>query len=256
MLHQAVYQRLGLSIDFQRWETCDVAAIIAKIKQDHVGLTAVTMPLKKSVLSAMDECSSEVQATGAVNTIIFRDGLLHGYNTDVDGVAYALRDIVLTQKNVLVIGAGGAAQSVAYVLQQSDANLCWLNRTHVSATSMLEQYGGCAVTWSEVYDLPLDIIVNTTPLGMMSNVALSPLPGYSFQPHQVVVDCIYRPLKTRLLLDAELAGAYIISGLDMFLAQGLCQIERFTSQTLGYEPWCEYLKTLLENAIKMNELQS
>jgi shikimate dehydrogenase len=197
-----------------------------------VELVAVTMPFKEKILTYLHESTDAVKALQAANTLICRDGKWSGYNTDVDGIAYALRAVVLSNKNLLLLGAGGAARAAGYFFQQHAVNLFWLNRTTDKAKQLAKLFGGKVLTEETVQDAEIDIVINTTPIGLFPDVDVTPLVGYTFQPQQVVFDMVYNPMQTLLLQQAQATGARIISGMEMFIGQGLRQIELWQGRAL------------------------
>jgi shikimate dehydrogenase len=225
LLHSLAYQELDINAVLLALPCAELVPIIQVIKTLCVGYFAVTMPHKEKILEYLDECSPEVQMLGAVNTVLNRDGKLIGYNSDVDGIAYALRNTPLANKLVLVLGAGGAARAAAYVLANNAANIYWLNRTAQHAEQLVKVFGGQVLNSNEIKDVNFDVIINTTPLGMYPNFNQSPLNDYSFNAKQTIFDMIYNPLETHLLKQAKSQGATCISGIEMFVAQGLRQIE-------------------------------
>lgn len=222
-LHNAIYPLLNCNAVMLALSNKDLSSIIQSVKTASVGLVAVTMPFKEDILPYLDEMSVEVKKLKAANTIINRNGKLYGYNTDIDGVENALRNYSVSNKNVLIIGAGGAACAAAYYLQKNNANLLWLNRTPEYALSLIEIFGGSLV--KDINNFPIDVIINTTPIGMFPNMNDLPLMDYQFGAHQIVFDMVYNPIDTMLLKKAKFDGAIAISGIDMFIGQGLKQIE-------------------------------
>ena len=118
VLHDAVYQLLGINAVLLAQSHLQLKSLIQAIKTLSIELTAVTSPYKEKVIKYLDQYSSEVNVLQAANTIIQRDGKLHGYNTDIDGIAFALRNIAVRGKYVVVIGAGGAARVMGYFLKK------------------------------------------------------------------------------------------------------------------------------------------
>lgn len=247
VLHNTIYNALNINSLLMAFPHPDLSRLIDAIKTLNIGLTAVTMPHKEAVIPYLDHCSETVTALQAANTIIQKNGELWGYNTDVDGIEYALRQTNLTQKNVLVIGAGGAARAMGYVLQKHQANIYWLNRTPSKAQALINAFGGQAIDQRDLDNLPIDIIINTTPLGMYPEIHHSPLPNKFLRHHQTVFDMIYNPLETQLLNEAKAAGAKTISGMDMFIAQGIKQISLWQ----GKELYTPELEQLVRDAIRI-----
>jgi shikimate dehydrogenase len=224
-LHNAIYKKLKLNAVLKTLSNMSLSATIEAIKTLSVELTAVTMPYKESILTYLDVMSPEVVTLQAANTVIQKEGKLVGYNTDVDGIAFAFRNTILQNKNVLVIGAGGAAKAAAYYLNSQQANIFWFNRTKKRAQLVADIFGGVVIEAGEMPMLEMDVIINTTPLGMGQEVDRSPLSGDQLLSHHVVFDMVYNPFHTKLLNDAKLAGAKTLSGMDMFIGQGIRQIE-------------------------------
>jgi shikimate dehydrogenase len=245
LLHNAVYQLLGMNTVLLAQPHMQLESLIQTIKTLSVELTAVTLPYKEKVIKYLDQCSPEVKKLQAVNTLIQRDGKLYGYNTDIDGIAYALRDITIRGKHVLVIGAGGAARAMGHYLKKNQANIFWLNRTREKVIFLAKEFGGDVACHDELKVMDIDIIINATPIGLHPHVDASPLPDYAFNVHQVVFDMVYHPVMTQLLKQAKKNQAKIISGLDMFIGQGLKQIELLTSKSIHTPLMIAKLKKIL-----------
>jgi shikimate dehydrogenase len=245
LLHNTVYEMLGCNAVLLACDNPNLAEVINAMKALSVGFAAVTMPFKEAILPYLDVLSPEVSELKAANTVIVREGKLHGYNTDVEGIAYALRHVSLAQKNILIIGAGGAARAMAYVAKQNNANLFWMNRTEASALALIDIFGGTLVNSPHLHHLQMDIIVNTTPQGLFPEVHISPLSEYLFKPEQIIFDMVYNPVETRFLKEAKAKGAHCISGLDMFIGQGLRQIELWLDKTIEKEGLMNLIKSKL-----------
>ncbi len=244
-LHNHVYTRLQLNTCFLAFAHESLAPLIQAIRTLNVGLTAVTMPFKEQVLPYLEVPSAAVQALHSANTLIQKAGKLYGYNTDVDGIQYALRHCPLNRQKVLVLGTGGAARALGYVLNQQDAQIFWLNRTVEKAAALARDFGGEVLNPARVQALDYLLIVNTTPIGLYPHTQESPLKHFPFNASQTVFDMVYNPSETLLLKQASAAGAQTISGLDMFIAQGLRQIELWTEQPLITDELVEELRKLL-----------
>ncbi len=253
ILHNMIYNMMHCNTVMLAHETQDLEKSIAAIKAFRVGLTAVTMPHKSNIVSYLDQVSDEVKELQVANTIINRHGMLSGYNTDIDGIAHALRHTSLSSKNVLMIGAGGASHAAGWYLRKNNANLIWLNRTEEKARALQSLFGGSIADKKQLHTMQIDIIINTTPIGMFPETSHSPLPDYPFRSDQVVFDMVYNPVETRLLKDAKQHGAICISGLDMFIGQGLKQIELWLEKKIMTENILEMAKAELLKS-KMREI--
>ena len=192
---------------------------------DFSGLN-VTIPYKKEVLPYCNALSDRAKALGAVNTIVRReDGSLIGHNTDFFGFhSMLLRcGIQVSGKKVLVLGSGGASATVVAVLRQMKANIIVISRSGENNYQNLHLHADASV------------IVNTTPVGMYPNVDISPLNLDLFPNLEGVLDVVYNPARTQLLMDAEKRGIPMQNGLWMLVAQAKESAEWFTGQQISDE---------------------
>ena len=181
----------------------------------------VTIPYKKEVLPYLDEVDPLALRLGAVNTIVRRNGKLTGYNSDYYGFASMVRHthIDVAGKKVLVLGSGGASVTVCAVLEDLGAKVVVISRTGENHYGNLHLHADAAV------------IVNTTPVGMYPNNGAAPLNVGRFPELEGVLDLIYNPARTQLLLDCEKYGIPGFNGLWMLVAQAKKSAEWF----LGHE---------------------
>ena len=185
---------------------------------DFTGLN-VTIPYKKSVISYCAELSPRARELGAVNTIVRRaDGTLIGHNTDYFGFETMLHSsgLNVAGKKALVLGSGGASNTAVAVLKASGANAVVISRSGASNYDNLHLHSDAAV------------IVNSTPVGMYPNVGVSPIDLALFPALEGVLDLIYNPARTQLLLDAESRGLIACNGLEMLVAQAKESAECFS----------------------------
>lgn len=182
----------------------------------------VTIPYKKTVMPYCTELSQCATKVGSVNTIIRKDGRLIGHNTDYFGFYSMVQKSGLTVagKKVLVLGSGGAAVTVITVLKELGANVVVISRTGENNYSNLHLHTDAT------------LIVNTTPVGMYPNVGNSPVDLVLFPNLEGVLDLIYNPARTKLLLDAEAKGIVTLNGLWMLVAQAKESAEWFTGAQL------------------------
>ncbi len=182
----------------------------------------VTIPYKQAVIPFLDEISETARAIGAVNTIVNRNGKLYGYNTDLYGLTRLIRRIGLdlSGKKVLVLGTGGTSRTASYAAEKLGARVVY----RVSRTS---REG--SLSYEEVLQNHTDaeIILNTTPCGMFPKPAEQPLLLEPFTRLEGVVDAIYNPLRSRLVLDARSRGIPAEGGLYMLVAQAVRASELF-----------------------------
>ena len=194
----------------------------------------VTIPYKKNACALADSVSEDAQAIGAANTLVKdASGLIAADNTDVYGFEYLVKSlkVSLNQKKAIVLGAfGGAGQAVCYALKKSGSYIVGVSRNPQVSSSFVD----CAITYDRLqshYDA--DLLVNATPVGMSPHAGISPLAKEelaSFTSLQCVIDLIYNPLRSQLLLDAESLGLQNANGLKMLVAQAVKASSLFLSQ--------------------------
>ena len=209
----------------------------------------VTIPHKVAVIPFLDELDALAEKIGAVNTIVNQDGVLTGYNTDASGFLQALMDggIDPEGKNIAVLGAGGASRAISLILADRGAHLVILNRLleldwAKELAGRISQLFGREVEALELNRENLvealgkaDILVNATSVGMSPNPDQTAVDRDLLSPGLIVFDIVYNPIKTRLLMEAEAAGAQTISGIDMLAWQGALAFEKFTGSKAPIE---------------------
>lgn len=233
LLHNFVYGKLGISAVMLALPKRNIRQLVPIIKNFPVGLTCVTMPFKQAVMPYLDFIDKRAKDIGAVNTVINKNGKLYGFNTDIDGVAFALRGLAIKNKIVLILGAGGAARAVVYYVSKQGGKILYLNRTKKNAIALQKKFGGKVISEADLSGHQADIVINTTPVGMYPNLLESPLNKKYFKKGQTVFDVIYNNKPTRLLKEAKAAGSKTVSGMDMFVGQGLRQIELYSGKKLN-----------------------
>ena len=190
---------------------------------DFTGLN-VTIPYKKDVIPFCDELSDRAQKIGAVNTIVRRpDGTLIGHNTDYFGFQsmVARSGLKVVGKKVLVLGSGGASATAVAVLRELGADVVVISRKGENNYGNLNKHTDASV------------IVNATPVGMYPNTGLSPVELDLFPALEGVLDIVYNPSRTQLLLDAERKGLITENGLWMLVAQAKESAEWFTDRQIN-----------------------
>ena len=245
LLHNDLYEKEAIDAHMEAYKIDDVSGVIAMIREKNIELSAITIPHKQTILPLLDSVENMARTIGAVNTVILKDGTLHGYNTDVIGIEASLDGVVLHEKKVLIIGAGGAAQPVAYFLAKQGADIYCMNRTFNTAAELCKKYSGSPIADYDIDYHSFDLIINTTAVGMADRVAKSPVPKSIIRPDTVVFDVVYTPLETTLLKEAREIGARTISGLTMFIAQALAQEQWWLGREFEDKNYSELLITNL-----------
>lgn len=200
---------------------------------DFTGIN-VTIPYKKNVIPFLDELTPCAQKLGAVNTIVRRNGKLIGHNTDYFGFSTMLDDCGLSVagKKVLVLGSGGASNTAVAVLRELGALPVVISRNG-------ENHYGNLFLHSDA-----SLLVNATPVGMYPNTGMSPVSVDDFPALEGVLDIVYNPARTKLVLDAQNRGLVTRNGLLMLVAQAKEASEWFTGTSISADVIGTIHKTL------------
>ena len=198
----------------------------------------VTIPHKEAIIPLLDEVDEAARSIGAVNTVVNRDGVLIGYNTDGKGYVEALKEVtMLKNKRVLIIGAGGAARAIFYTLaKEGNIQIDLYNRTASKAVELIQEFSlnhlAKGISSKEAVNTmkDYDVVVQTTSVGMFPYTEESPFPLINIKEGAVFSDIIYNPIETRLLRDAKALGAITQNGVSMFAYQAAFAFEHWTGQ--------------------------
>ena len=251
-MHNAAFAELGID-----WAYVPLPVHPKDVQQALKGLMAlnfvganVTVPHKQAVMRYLDELSDASQITGAVNTIHLKDGKFYGHNTDASGFLNALKesDCDPSGLRVAVLGAGGAARAVVYSLAQAEAaSIVVFNRTAERAAFLVDDLAEAFPDSKLGFELltvealaglnnSVDLVVNTTSVGMYPDVDESPWPAEVAIPDNAVFnDLVYNPPETVFLAAARTAGGKSIDGLGMLVHQGAFAFETWTGQQAPIE---------------------
>jgi len=192
---------------------------------------SVTLPHKQSIMKYLSECEPAAQKIGAVNTVtVGKTGKLSGSNTDYLGLLRALDGkLQVRNSRVLIFGSGGSARAAAFALTDAGAEVLICARRHSSARQLAQDCGAQVIARKYLASTNFELIVNATPVGMYPHAKASPLSARELNC-KIVMDLIYRPLRTQLLRIAAAKGVRVVSGVEMFLAQGFAQWELWTGK--------------------------
>lgn len=190
----------------------------------------VTIPYKQTVIPYLDSVSPVAQKIGAVNTIVNKDGKLYGYNTDYHGMKALIEKvgIKLTGKKVLILGTGGTSKTARVLAADlGAARILIVSRRNTE---------GC-ITYEEAVRDHTDtqVIINTTPSGMYPNCEDKPIDIGYFTHLEGVIDAVYNPLRTNLVLDAQERGIKAEGGLYMLVMQAVVAVEYFLGTSIQKE---------------------
>jgi shikimate dehydrogenase len=243
VMQKAAFAALRLAIDYEVWETPppDLPARLGSLRAPDVLGANVTIPYKEAALPLLDTLTPTARAIGAVNTVLHRDGVLVGENTDAPGFLRALEEAGFSPSGAraLVLGAGGAARAVVYALAQSGAasitiaarRVEWARRIAEMVAAPVEciPWEAGALTKGAA---GADLIVHCTPLGMAHTpyASQTPLVADQIPPSALVYDLVYTPAETPLLREARAAGARAVGGLGMLVHQGALAFQLWTGR--------------------------
>ena len=261
LMHNTAFHLCGLDCQYEMLdiEPDSLKHAIERLREQKWGGFNVTIPHKETIIPLLDEVVPEARAIGAVNTVINRNNKFIGYNTDIIGVEGSLR---LERKRiegtcVPILGSGGVARSVAYVLIHTikPKVITFSALFPEQAHALIKSLGSSNVQFNVIHctDAALEtaikdctLIVNATDVGMFPHILNSPLPNQDWlSAKHIVFDLVYRPLITRLRSDAQAAGAKTIDGLGMFIHQGAAAFQLWTGMEMPLEP----IRQVLENKL-------
>lgn len=230
LLHNTAFHARKFDAVFVPLLVRNLRDFLGAMKGFGVAGLSVTIPHKETILRFLDDCDPLAARIGAVNTVVVRGGgRLYGYNTDYVGVLRSLeRRMRLAGSRVLLFGAGGAARAAAFALAQAGSIVCICARRPERARALARAAGGQVVARADLKHEFFDAIVNCTPIGMHPHGG-SPLASVELNC-RIAMDMVYRPRETDMLQLARRKGIEIISGVEMFLAQGFAQYEIWTGE--------------------------
>lgn len=247
-IHGAVFKSLGLNLPYRSFHVPPerLAAFTGRVRRSDIKGFNVTIPHKQTIMPMLDEIDEEAALCGAVNTVAHFNGRLTGFNTDMDGLRSALKDhgSDFFGRNVLILGAGGSAGSIAFKAARSGAEKVTILARRVEqaeeAAGRSRHYSKSKIHTGSLNPETMaaetggaDLLINCTPLGMRG---FSDFQSFGFLDNlpskAVVCDLIYLPARTNLLLEAEKRGLTVLNGLGMLIHQAILADERYLNQTL------------------------
>jgi len=250
-MHNAAFSETGLNAVYLAFETRDLKACLKGMKGLGIKGMSVTIPYKSNVIPLLDELDDLAGRIGAINTIVNKGGRLIGYNTDAVGALKALEEKTeLSGKSCIMIGAGGAAMAIGYILKEKGIELTVANRSIDRGESLCKALGCRFIGLEGLDSEKADILINTTPVGMAPEKELCLVPEHALKDGMVVMDIVYNPIETRLLAMARSRGCLTVSGLAMFIHQGAEQFRMWT----GIEPPIKAMTGAVEKALCISKI--
>mgnify|MGYP001477746624 CR=1 FL=1 len=234
-IHNAAYRELQIECTYiaYRVPQGELASGIESLKKIKIAGFNVTIPHKIEMIKYMDNVDENCRKIGAVNTVLNDDGILRGFNTDMDGFLEPIKrkEIPIKNSKILLLGAGGASRAIVAGFQKEGANdIVIANRTQEKGQKLAEFSNEIGLSSSsvcieemEVLDSKFDFIVNSSSLGLKGEKNV--IPSTLMDEQTTVYDIVYKPLKTDLINTAKEKGCKIIYGYEMLLGQAIRSFE-------------------------------
>ena len=246
VFHNAIFDYLNMDATYEAWEVSpkNFKTQLERLRgRPYIGAN-VTIPHKVAVMDLLDEIESQAKEIGSVNTILSKEGTLIGFNTDTLGLVRSLKEhgrFDPKGKNVLIVGAGGAARAAVFsLLNEGVRSIIIKNRTFSRSRSLANEFCKLgeitAVQDSDssldLFKTNIDLILNCSSVGMKNGPAeeISPLKADQIPSYSLVCDMVYNPSVTPLMRQANLAGASVLGGLPMLIYQGAASFELWTNR--------------------------
>jgi shikimate dehydrogenase len=245
IIHKSAFKSVGVTGEYHLYSVIredidrNIPLLIQKIRNQVIDGINVTIPYKRTVMDYIDVLDESAQKSGAVNTIYFRNGKVIGGNTDSDGFILDFEDkfserldeLITSERNALIFGAGGAAHAVCYALVKRGWNILIVSRNIRQAEQLIASLEVMdyaeSIPWEQLTNkgfVPeiskISLIVNATPLGMYPKVRTTPWPDdLPFPRRACVYDLVYNPNETLLTQNAKRSGLQATTGLGMLVQQ-------------------------------------
>jgi len=259
-IHNAAFEDQGLDAVYVPFLVNDVTEFLRAFRGIGVNGYSITIPHKEASIPSLDQVDSLAARIGAVNTIVERDGELHGSNTDLSAAIGAIEDQLrelgdsspepLRGKKVVIIGAGGAGRGIAFGVKERGGELTVANRTKSRAARVAAEVGCRGLSLRALFKegIDADVLINASSVGMHPKVDETPVPKEMLKPSTLVFDAVYNPIETRLLKEAADLGCPTVTGFEMFVRQAVAQFELWTGQDAPRELMAEVVRRRLEGS--------
>ena len=244
-IHNAAYRELEMECTYIGYRVAqgELATGIESLKKIKIAGFNVTIPHKIEMMKYLDNLDDNCKKIGAVNTVLNDDGILRGFNTDMDGFLEPIKRKEIEMKNskILILGAGGAARAIIAGFQKENAKeITIVNRTKSKGDELSEfsnRMGLSSVSSSikdmENFDSKFDMIVNASSLGLKGEKNI--IPSRLFDEQTTVYDIVYKPIKTDLINTAKERKSRIIFGYEMLLGQAIRSFEIWLDKQAPYD---------------------
>ena len=237
-IHADLLKQQNLKGIYEKYEVnCEeVCHVLDMMKEKHITGMNVTIPYKTTLCQMVDVLDDRAKEIGAVNTILMKDNISYGYNTDYIGVVsmFQKAGVELTGKQIVILGSGGASKALIYGFHLEGASAITIAARNKEAREELKkQFPYIHVCGLD--DIPSgDIIINTTPVGMFPHAGVSPVNASVIRRFKIASDIVYNPLITEFLHIAREEGLQIVTGLMMLVDQAIGSEEIWLGKKLDY----------------------
>jgi shikimate dehydrogenase len=264
LIHNTLFKELDLNYVYLPFEVRKEHLKEAVIGLKYIGVKGfnITIPYKEKIISLLDDINKEARFVGAVNTVTVDKDKLYGYNTDVTGFSESLEKYGIHIKNrrICILGNGGAARAVIVSAALDGAEKIYLIGRNYDKVRVLadefEKKLHLRIKPVYIFDNNLqcfisqsDIIINTTSVGMKGKADISLLSEEMFCDNHKVIDIVYNPPYTKLLLNAKKRGCNVLNGTGMLVHQALHSFEIWT----GQKPSSEIIYSKLKHKNSYNK---
>jgi shikimate dehydrogenase len=251
LMHNAAYKKMEIDASYISVRVENLEDAIQGIRERNIRGVSITIPFKTAVMPYLDQVDDSALTIGAVNTIVHDDNEgLTGYNTDWIGLVRGLEDYLeIHKKTFAILGAGGTARAAVFGILERGGTPLIINRTVTTGEEVAQEFNCPFYPLAEIGGIRAECLINTTPVGMAPERKTSPIKKEVLANFTWVMDCIYNPLKTQLLKDAEEVGCRTLDGVGMFVHQGAEQIKIWT----GMEPPRELMKQIVLEKLREDD---
>ncbi|MDE0890836.1 MAG: type I 3-dehydroquinate dehydratase [Planctomycetota bacterium] len=256
-VHGMALKGAKLDAVYLAFEPDDIAEFLKLADDDCFRGFSITAPFKGGALIQSRSTDSISERAEAANTLVREKDGWRAFNTDVPAIRETLelamqmhsqepgRPVALAVSTALVLGTGGAASAACAALSEVGAKLIVAGRDVERARALASRFGGTGIAWDEIESCEHDILIHCTPAGSLTDPGAEPIPSEWIRPNTLVLDGVYRPVKTPLLAAAIACGCTAVPGGEWFVRQAARQYRLFTSQ----EPDEEMLRAAFRHAL-------
>lgn len=256
LIHNTAFRHLKLNKVYLpfRIPRDDLGGFLADAPALGIKGLSVTIPHKEAVVRLLTKVDGAVRGVGAANTLIFSGSDIVGLNTDYRAAMESLEEALeqsggaesfLPHATALILGAGGAARTIAQGLKRRGCEVVIAGRTAQRAERLAQRLGCRTVDWASRHDVSADLLINCTPVGMHPHVDETPYERHYLKPSMLVFDTVYNPESTLLVKEARARSCPVVTGVEMFIRQAALQFKLFTE----HEPPLPIMRETLRRAI-------